>query len=424
MNGGGLEPQRRLRRWPTGAGVLAFLAVAGPGIITSNVDNDAGGIATYSLAGAGYGYLLLWSLLPIALALVIVQEMCARMGAVTGKGLADLIRENFGVKLTFFLMVGVLFANLANTTAEFSGLAAAGEIFRVSKYFSVPLGGFFVWWLVVKGSYRQVEKVFLVACLFYVAYILSGLLARPDWSKVAYHTAIPTIQLRPAFITMLIGCIGTTIAPWMQFYLQSAVVDKGVPASEYRYCRIDVVTGSIGAVIVAFFIILTTGATLFARGIPIKGAEDAALALEPLAGPYCSYLFSFGLLNASLFAASILPLSTAYSVCEGMGWERGVNNSFREAPEFYGLYTGLIVIGAGLVLMPHAPLLKIMYLSQVANGILLPFVLIFMLLLINNPDLMGRYRNSPTFNLIAWATVILVSLLTLALVVTSVHPFG
>jgi NRAMP (natural resistance-associated macrophage protein)-like metal ion transporter len=409
---------RWLRR-PSSAAVLAFFAIVGPGIITANVDNDAGGIATYSIAGAQYGYVLLWTLVPITFALIVVQEMCARMGAVTGKGLADLIRENFGVKLTFLLMLGLLVANLANTAAEFSGIAASGEIFGVSKYVTVPLGALFVWWLVVKGNYRQVEKVFLVACLFYVCYFLSGLLARPDWGQVLHHTVTPTISLRPAFITMMIGVVGTTIAPWMQFYLQSAVVDKGVSARDYRYCRIDVITGCIVAVIVAFFILLTTGATLFLRGIPIHSAEDAALALKPLAGAYCSQLFAFGLLNASIFAASILPLATAYSVCEGIGWERGLNHSFRDAPQFYGLYTGLIAVGAGLVLFPRAPLLLIMYLSQVANGILLPFVLIFMLVLINDSALMGDYRNSRTFNFIAWATTIIVIMLTLALVVTT-----
>jgi Mn2+/Fe2+ NRAMP family transporter len=399
--------------------VIAFVAVVGPGIITANVDNDAGGITTYSLAGARYGYTLLWTMIPVTLALIVVQEMCSRMGAVTGKGLADLIRENFGVRLTFLLMVGLLLTNLANTMAEFSGLAASGEIFGVSKYISVPVGAALVWWLVVKGSYRQVEKVFLLACLFYVSYILSGLLARPDWGQVARHTITPTISLQPAFITMLIGVVGTTIAPWMQFYLQSAVVDKGVTARDYGYCRTDVITGCVITDVVAFFILLTTGATLYAERIPINTAADAALALRPLAGRYCSYLFAFGLLNASVFAASILPLATAYSVCEGIGWERGVNRTFREAPEFYGLYTALIVIGAGAILIPGAPLLLIMYASQVINGILLPVVLVFMLVLINDAALMGRYRNSRLFNFIAWATAILVSALTLALVVTT-----
>lgn len=413
------ERERRWLRRPSWAAVIAFLAVVGPGIITANVDNDAGGITTYSLAGARYGYELLWALIPITLALIVVQEMCSRMGAVTGKGLADLIRESFGVKLTFFLMIGLLFANLANTMAEFSGLAASGEIFGVSKYISVPVGALAVWWLVVKGSYRQVEKIFLAASLFYVAYILSGLMARPDWAQVAHHTVVPTIRTQPAFVTMLIGVIGTTIAPWMQFYQQSAVVDKGVSARNYAYCRADVIIGCCTAVIVAFFITLTTAATLHTSHISINTAEDAAFALRPLAGRYASYLFAFGLLNASLFAASILPLATAYSVCEGIGWERGLNQSFKEAPEFYGLYTGIIALGAGFVLIPRAPLLLIMYLSQVANGILLPLVLIFMLALINNTSLMGGYRNSRTFNAIAWAAVAVTIVLTLALVVTT-----
>jgi NRAMP (natural resistance-associated macrophage protein)-like metal ion transporter len=412
----------RRRRWTRGlspAAIVAFIAIVGPGVITANVDNDAGGITTYSLAGAQYGYALLWTMIPITVALIVVQEMCARMGAVTGKGLADLIRENFGVRLTFLLMVGLLFANLANTMAEFSGLAASGEIFGLSKYLTVPAGAVLVWWLVVKGSYRQVEKVFLFASLLYVSYILAGILSHPDWTQVARETVTPTISFKPAFVTMLIGVVGTTIAPWMQFYLQSAVVDKGVSARDYAFSRIDVIVGCIGAVIVAFFIMLTTAATLHLHHIPIETAEDAALALRPLAGRYSSYLFAFGLLNASVFAASILPLATAYSVCEGIGWERGVNHSFREAPEFYGLYTGLIVLGAGLVLLPRIPLLLIMYLSQVVNGVLLPFVLVFMLILINNRALMGSYRNSPAFNLIAWATTILVSLLTVALAVTT-----
>jgi len=413
---------RRLRRFrprPSWPALVAFMAIVGPGIITANVDNDAGGITTYSLAGAHYGYLLLWVLIPVTFALIVVQEMCARMGAITGKGLADLIRENFGVKLTFFIMIGLLIANLANTMAEFSGIAASGEIFGVNKYIMVPLGALLVWWMVVKGSYRQVEKIFLVASLFYVSYILSGIFARPDWGQVAHHTITPTIQLRPAFVTMLIAVVGTTIAPWMQFYQQSAVVDKGVSARDYGYCRTDVIIGCITAIVVAFFITLTTAATLHVNHISINTAKDAALALEPLAGRYASSLFAFGLLNASLFAASILPLATAYSVCEGIGWERGLNLSFKEAPEFYGLYTGIIALGAGFVLIPRAPLLLIMYLSQVANGILLPVVLIFMLVLINNTALMGRYRNSRAFNLIAWATAIIMIVLTLTLVVTT-----
>ena len=404
------------------APLVVFFAVVGPGIITANVDNDAGGITTYSLAGGRYGYTLLWALIPVTIALVVVQEMCARMGAVTGKGLGDLIRERFGVKLTFYLMLGLLFTNLGNIASEFSGLAAGGEIFGPSRYITVPVGAFLVWWLVIKGTYRQVEKVFLFACLFYITYFVSGALAHPQWGEVARHTVMPTLSFQPADLTMLIGVVGTTIAPWMQFYLQSAVVDKGITARDYAYSRTDVIVGCVVAALVAYFIVLTTAASIFHAGKPIETAKDAALALGPLAGKYCSQLFAFGLVNASLFAASILPLSTAYCICEAMGWPRGLNNAFAEAPQFYGLYTGLIVIGAGLVLLPGAPLLQIMYLSQVINGMLLPFVLIFMLVLINDHLLMGRYRNSPTFNLIAWATVIVMNLLTVALAVTSLLP--
>jgi Mn2+/Fe2+ NRAMP family transporter len=401
---------------------MLFLTVVGPGIITANVDNDAGGIATYSLVGARTGYGLLWALIPVTIALIVVQEMCARMGAVTGKGLADLIRENFGVKLTFYLMAALLIANVGNAMAEFSGVAAAGQIFGIPKLLSVPVAAVFVAWLVIKGSYRTVERVFLGACVFYVSYLLSGLLAKPDWGEVGHAVVAPTLSLRPAYLVMLIGIVGTTIAPWMQFYLQSAIVDKGVGAEEYHLSRLDVITGCIVAVIVAFFIVVTCGATLHKYGIRVDTVSEAALALKPLAGKYCTYLFAFGLFNASVFAASILPLTTAYSICEGLGWERGVNNTFREAPQFYSLYLGTIALSALIVLTPGAPLLTIMYLSQVANGILLPFVLIFMLVLINRSDLMGSYRNSRTFNIIAWVTTAVMIALTLALVVVSFLP--
>jgi len=398
------------------------LSIMGPGIITANVDNDAGGIATYSLVGARAGYLLLWWLIPVTIALIVIQEMCARMGAVTGKGLADLIRENFGVKLTFYLMAALLVANIGNAMAEFAGVAAGCEIFGIPRLISVPVAAVFVAWLVIKGTYRTVERVFLGACVFYVSYILSGLLARPDWHEVGRAFAVPAISLKPGYLVMLIGIAGTTIAPWMQFYLQSAVVDKGVNAEEYRLSRVDVIAGCVVAVIVAFFIVVTCAATLNKEGVRVHTVQEAALALKPLAGNYCSYLFAFGLLNASVFAASVLPLTTAYCVCEGLGWERGVNNTFREAPQFYMLYAGTIALSAAAVLTPRAPLLVIMYLSQVANGILLPFVLIFMLLLANRSDLMGEYRNSRAFNIIAWVTTVVMIGLTLALVVVSFVP--
>jgi NRAMP (natural resistance-associated macrophage protein)-like metal ion transporter len=385
-------------------------------MITANVDNDAGGITTYSLAGAQFGNKLLWTLIPITIALIVVQEMCARMGAVTRKGLADLIRENFGVKLTFFLMVGLLLADMGNTCAEFSGVAASCEIFGISKYISVPLGAFAVWWLVLKGTYRSVEKVFLTACVFYVSYILSGLLAKPEWGGVLHDTVKPTFEFSGPYIAMFVGVIGTTIAPWMQFYLQAAVVDKGVTVRDYKFSRLDVISGCVITDIVAFFIIVACSATLFAHHVNIETAKDAAEALRPLAGNYCAYLFAFGLFNAGLFSASILPLATAYYVCEGMGWERGVDHRFHDAREFYMLYTALIVFGAGVVLIPQAPLLAIMFWSQVVNGVMLAPVLILMLLLINRVDLMGNWVNGRIFNITAWVTTVIMVALTLVLV--------
>jgi NRAMP (natural resistance-associated macrophage protein)-like metal ion transporter len=399
-------------RW---RGFLIFLAVVGPGIITSNVDNDAGGITTYSMAGAHFGYSLIWSLIPITLALIIIQEMSARMGVVTGKGLSDLIREHFGVRITFYLLVGLIITNFGNTIAEFAGIAASLEIFSVSKYLSVPAGAFLVWLLAVKGTYKSVEKIFLVACLFYVTYIISGFLVKPDWTAVKTNVLSPEFKFSPASFGMLIGLIGTTIAPWMQFYLQSAVVEKDIKVEDYKHSRADVIIGSFGVSIVAFFIIVVCAATLFKAGIRIETAKDAALALAPLAGKYCSVLFAFGLLNASLFAASILPLSTAYVVCEGMGWEEGVNKKFSEAPQFYGLYSLLIFLGAGVVLWPRIPLIPIMFISQVINGIVLPVILIFILILINNKKIMGNYTNKKSFDLLAWLVVVILIALSFLL---------
>lgn len=407
---------------PRLGGLFFWLAVIGPGIITGNVDNDAGGITTYSLAGAHYGTSLLWTLIPITAALIVVQEMVARMGAVTGRGLSDLIRERFGVKATFWLLLGLLVANMANTVGNFAGVAAAGEVFGISKYITVPLGAIFVWWLVVKGTYKTVEKVFLTACLFYVSYVISGIMAKPHWGTFLRSTVIPSFSFKPDYITMVIGLIGTTIAPWMQFYLQSSIVEKGVTAREYKYSRLDVVLGCFLTDLVSWFIVAACAATLFRHGIRINDAKDAALALRPLAGDYAAALFGFGLFNAALFAASILPLSTAYSICEGMGWESGIDKSFREAPWFFGIYTALIVFGAGLVLIPKAPLILMMYLSQVANGILLPFILIFIQLLINDRHLMGEQVNSPWYNAIAWVTILVTIGLTVLLIFTTIFP--
>jgi NRAMP (natural resistance-associated macrophage protein)-like metal ion transporter len=386
-------------------GLLLFLAVAGPGIITSNVDNDAGGIATYSMAGAHFGYNLIWSLLPIMVVLIIIQEMSARMGVVTGKGLSDLIRERFGVKITVYLLLALILTNFGNVIAEFAGVASSLEIFHIPKFISVPLAAVLVWLLVVKGTYRSVEKIFLYACVFYVTYIVAGFLANPDWGAVGQSLVAPSFTLSTESLGMIIGLVGTTIAPWMQFYLQAAIVEKNIALKDYKHSRLDVIVGSVVVTIVAGFIVLTCGATLFKSGIRVETAADAALALAPLAGKYCSALFAFGLLNASLFAASILPLSTAFVVCEGMGWESGVNKKFSEAPQFYGLYSLLIFLGAGIILIPGIPLFPVMYISQVINGLALPVILIFMLLLINNKKLMGEYTSKRGYNVVSWVTV-------------------
>jgi NRAMP (natural resistance-associated macrophage protein)-like metal ion transporter len=399
--------------------ILIFLSVLGPGIITANVDNDAGGIATYSVAGAHFGYSLLWTLIPITVALVVVQEMVARMGVVTGKTLADLIRENFGVRATFFLMLSLLIADMGNTVAEFAGWASAMEIFGVSKYLSVPIGAFAVWLLVVKGTYRFVERIFLIACTVFLTYVVSAYLVHPPWGQIMRDTIRPSFDFKASYLMMLIGVVGTTIAPWMQFYLQSAVVEKNIKVENYSASRMDVIVGCIMTDVIAFFIIVACAATMFAGGIRITDAKDAAVALAPLAGKYASVLFAIGLANASLFAASILPLATAYYVCEGMGWESGIDKNFKTAPQFMWLYTGIIAVGALIILIPDAPLIPIMLVSQVVNGVMLPFVLIFMLLLINNKELMGEYINSKMFDVIAWATVVIMIVLTLTLVVTS-----
>src|SRR5579863_4643853 len=405
----------RSRRFKNiGIKLMIFLSVLGPGIITANVDNDAGGIYTYSVAGAKYGFSLLWTLIPITLALIIVQEMVGRMGVVTGKGLADLIREEYGFRITFILMVLLIITDLGNTVSEFAGLASGTSIFHMSRFISVPLGAAFVWLLVVKGNYRYVEKVFLAACVVYLAYPVSCLLAHPDWTDSLVATVKPSFHFGPGYLYMVIGLVGTTIAPWMQFYLQSAVVEKGVKMKDYLYSRLDVIVGCIMTDVVAFFIIVACAATIYMTGHQdIKDAGDAAMALRPLAGHAASALFAVGLCNASLFSACILPLATAYYVCEGLGLESGLNKRFSEAPAFYSLYTGLIVIGAlAVIVLSESKQVPIILLSQVINGILLPFVLIFTLRLINRKDLMGDYCNSRLFNWIAWITCVVMIGLT------------
>lgn len=393
-----------------------FFAVIGPGFITAMVDNDAGGILTYSQAGAKYGYLPLWTLLPITVLLVVTQEMSSRMGAVTGKGLSDLIREQFGLRITFVMMAALVLANFTNVMAEFAGIASSLELFHVSKYISVPIGAALVWALAVKGSYNSVEKVFLAACVVYVAYIVSAVLVEPNWKQAAIHSVQPWLVLEPGYITMLIGMVGTSIAPWMQFYLQAAVVEKGITAKEYIQSRVEVIVGCIVMAVIAFFIVVACAGAIWANGPrDIVDAKDAALGLKPF-GEYAFLLFSAGLFNASLFAACILPLSTAYSVCEGLGFESGVNKRFSEAPIFYWLYTLLIVAGAGVVLIPGFPLIRMILLSQVLNGVLLPVILIFMILLVNKSELMEDWVNPRSYNVVSWTSVVLLIGLTLALV--------
>ncbi|MDD3653870.1 MAG: divalent metal cation transporter [Desulfotomaculaceae bacterium] len=402
--------------------IIIFLSILGPGVITANVDNDAGGITTYSVAGATFGYQMLWVFIPMIIALFVVQEMGVRMGAVTGKGLADLIREKYGVRLILFAMLGLVLSSLGNTIAEFAGIAASMEIFKINKYISVPVSALFVWWLIVKGTYKRVERVFLIASALYLSYIISGVMADPPWDVVLKETVTPHFEFDSHYLAMLIGLVGTTIAPWMQFYIQSAVVEKGISVNDYKLSRLDVLVGVIMVNVVAIFIVVACAATLHKNGIAIESAQDAASALMPLAGRWASELFAFGLFNASLFAASILPLSTAYLICEALGFEGGVDKTWEEAPVFYWLYTFLVVTGAGIILIPDLPLIPIMIWTQVINGALLPLVLIFMLNLINDRDLMGDYVNSRAFNLVAWVTTVIMIALTAFLVIMSIFP--
>jgi Mn2+/Fe2+ NRAMP family transporter len=406
-------------RGPTLTRIVIFLSIMGPGIITASVDNDAGGITTYSLAGSQFGYLLLWTFIPMTIALAVVQEMGVRMGVVSGKGLASLIRERVGVRITFLLMFALLLTNFGNTLAEFSGIAVSAGIFGVPRLIALPLAAAFVWGLVVKGNYKSVEKVFLLASLLYVSYIISGLLAHPDWHQAALRSAVPQLAFNQAYLAMVVGLVGTTIAPWMQFYIQASVVEKGISIRDLIYSRIDAISGAAVTNFVAFFIVVACAATIYVNGIQVSNVADISAALLPLAGQYASVLFAFGFLNASLFAASILPLSTAYVVSEGLGLEAGVSKGFREAPVFHGLYLGIIVLGALLILIPDAPLLSILYVSQVINGILLPVILVFMLLIVNDQRVMGKHVNSRIYNYVTWATTIIMIGLSVGLIVTT-----
>ena len=401
--------------------MAVFFSVIGPGFITAVVDNDAGGIFTYSQAGAKYGYLPLWTLLPITLLLIVTQEMCSRMGAVTGKGLADLIREEFGLRTTFFMMALLVVANLTNVMANFAGVASSLSLFSVTKYISVPLCAVGVWFLILKTDYQRIEKIFLFACSLYVSYLISGIMVKPDWKEAAIYSVRPVLMLDTGYITMLIGMVGTSVAPWMQFFLQAAVVEKGITAKDYAESRIEVVVGCIVMSVIAFFIIVACAGAIWSNGPKdITDSTDAAQALRPF-GQYAYLLFCAGLLNASVFAACILPLSTAYSVCEGLGFEAGVNRRFSEAPVFYWLITLLIAVGAGVVLIPKFPLVEMILLSQVINGMLLPLVLIFMTILVNKKYLMKEWTNSRVYNFVSWTAVAVMIGLTVGLMVISIQ---
>ncbi|MBU0690816.1 Nramp family divalent metal transporter, partial [bacterium] len=398
---------RKIRRKtsPAWMRLVLFVSVMGPGIITANVDNDAGGITTYSQAGAYFGLGVLWIFIPMTVALIMIQEMSNRMGVVTGKGLSDLIRETFGVKFTFYLMLALMVTNFGNIVAEFAGIAAAGELFDIPRWLTVPVAALAVWALVLKLDYNKIEKVFLAATLFYVAYIITGFRVHADIREVTEALVIPHFSTDKAYLLMLIGVIGTTIAPWMQFYQQASVVEKGIPLKHYKYSRVDTVVGGIAVSVVAMFIVIVCAETLYPQGIGVESADQAAQALRPLAGQFSSILFGVGLLNASLFAASILPISTSYTICEAMGWESGLDNKYSEAKQFYILYTALIIAGALFVLIPGLPLILVMFLSQVVNGLMLPFILVPMLIMVNKKRLMGDYVNSKLYNTVCWGMV-------------------
>ena len=399
-----------------------FLGVMGPGIVTAFADNDAGGIATYAAAGAKYGYALIFTMLVSTVCLAIAQEISARTGAVTGKGLSDLIREQYGVKWTFFAMSVLLVANIGTTVSEFSGIATSFELFGISKYLSVPAMAILIWWLVIKADYQRIEKVFFTLCLVFLSYVVSGVIIDPPWNEVLKASVTPTFSGDVDFMLLAVGVIGTTITPWGQFYVQSSVVDKGITAKEYKYTRWDVMIGSFFTGFIAFFIMVATAATLYANGVTIETAKDAALALEPLAGKYASFLFALGLLGASMLAAFVLPLSTSYAICEAFGFEQGISKSYKEAPVFFGLYTAMIVIGAAIVLWPDLSLYQVMLTTQVVNGVLLPPILVFMVLIAGNVSLMGKYATSKAYNTITWLFTAFLIVLTLVLLVTTLFP--
>lgn len=397
--------------------LMIFIALLGPGIITGSVDNDAGGVTTYSVAGALYGYRMIWTLIPSLVVLLVIQEMNARMGIVTGKGLSDLIRENAGVKITFFIFIGLLLSNIGNTTTEFAGVAGSMEIFGISKYISVPVTAILVWILVVKGNYQIAERIFLIFSASLLTYVVSAFMSKPHWGEIGAAIIRPNIEWNTRSLTLVIALVGTTIAPWMQFYMQSSVIEKGLKMKDYKFTLVDIIVGCFATVVVAFFIMVACGSTLYPNGIQITEAKDAALSLKPLAGELASQVFAFGLFIASIFSATILPLATSFYICEAFGFEAGIDKNWDEAKEFYILYTGILVISAVIILLPNAPLIDISIWSQVLNGILLPVVLVSMILLINNKKIMGQYINSKTQNIIGWIAVVVLTGLSLSLLI-------
>ena len=402
--------------------LLMYLAVLGPGMITANAGNDAGGIATFATVGSEFGYSLLWILLPITISLGIVQEMCARMGAVTGKGLADLIRERFGVRWTALVMFALLIANAGVTVSEFVGIAAATELLGLSRFISVPFAAIVIWWLIVKGTYQRVERAFLLMSLVFLGYIVSAFLSHPDWNAVTAGLLKPTFKLDHAFLFTFVAIVGTTISPYMQVYVQSSVVEKGITTDDYSKTKIDVWVGTIFAILIVFFIVVSTGATLHKAGIRIESAAEAARALQPLAGRYAQTLFGIGLFGASMLAAGVLPLATAYSISEALGYEKGVSRSFREAPIFIGTFTFLVAVGAAIAVVPNLPLIRVLLVTQVINGLLLPVVLFAVLKLVNDRELMGGYVNGRLYNLAAWITAVVVTALSVLYILITLFP--
>ncbi len=409
---------KKLKKNPAIMNTLLFLSILGPGIITGSVDNDAGGITTYSVAGAVFGYKLLWTLIPAFVILLVVHEMNARMGIVTGKGLADLIRENFGVKITFIIFLGLILADIGNTATEFAGVAGSMSVFGVSKYVSVPIAAFGVWILVVKGNYKTSERIFLLFSFCLLSYVISAIMAKPDWGQVGMGFIKPTMHLDKNYLGMVLGIIGTTIAPWMQFYMQSAVIEKRIKMEEYRFVIWDVIIGCTATIVVAFFIIIACAATLNVNGIAINEAKDAAMALKPFAGIFASQVFAFGLFVASIFSATILPLATAFYVCEAFGFEGGIDKKINEAPQFYALFTLIMVVSVIIILLPNAPLISITIWTQIINAMLLPVVLMSMILMVNNKRIMGSYVNNWFQNTVGWSTTIILIGMTAMLIIS------